>query len=469
MTFRFFAWLLVSSFALHSFSTLAQTQSGSGLQALETLNRYRAAMGLSALVWSGTLTQTAKAHSQYLSSLQDRTILSKLAPDGTPEMHRERAGNANFTGVTLGDRTKHQGYRYGAGEQVVFNERDFSGAAVVDQLMTTVYHRSGLLNPAWSELGGAVDSPDAVLVLGESAIKSKIPPNWLAMFPSDQSTAPRIGFQNELPDPAPERAGQWLGLPISIHAAAGNRLTIQRFGLRNTADPSQWVAGKVLEHRIDNRIAQHEVFFLPTHPLRYGAQYEVQAELMVNLAPRKLVWRFQTAPNPFIVIPTQSVIEVMPGVAQLVDIQGMQGSMQWESSTIAPQGVSIEVKRLASEQIQITFPTSCNADCKANVVVQHQGPQPSTERREFVVSKAWLAARPIAELMPKELVAAAKNLALQPAARALAYGHEGGRWFWSTSAGAPTQGSAEQNAMSGCTQQGKQLAATKPCLLFVLP
>ncbi len=147
------------------------------LEAVQALSRFRTEMGLSAVVPNARLTQAAIGHSQYLSALPDRSILDKLAPDGTPEMHRERVGYPKFMGVTIGDRTKRFGYNFGAGEQVVFSDRGNSGASVVEQLVATVYHRAGLLNPAWTELGMAVDTPDAVLVMGEGATKGKVAAN----------------------------------------------------------------------------------------------------------------------------------------------------------------------------------------------------------------------------------------------------------------------------------------------------
>ena len=59
------------------------------------------------LVWNNILALTAKAHSEYLSSVSEKSSLETLLPDGTPSMHHEIAGSPKFTGVNLGDRTKH--------------------------------------------------------------------------------------------------------------------------------------------------------------------------------------------------------------------------------------------------------------------------------------------------------------------------------------------------------------------------
>jgi hypothetical protein len=364
-------------------------------QAVQTLNRYRQAMGLGALTANERLNQTAWGHSQYLSMLADRGILSKVAPDGTPEMHLERVGYPKFVGATLGERTKRFGYAYGAGEQIVFSDKGNTGAGAVDQLIATVYHRSGLFNPAWTELGSAVDTPDTVLVMGEGASKGRVATDWIGVYPADQSITARIAFQNELPDPAPDRAGQWLGLPISIHAAAEQTLKALRFDLSDARGAK--VAGRLLESKSDARINNGEVFFLPDQPLQYGARYAVQADISVGTAAQEtqksLRWSFQTPPNPFIVLPLAAITEMMPDVPQTIELQGVQGNWDWQTQMSAPQGVTIEIKNTGSGKMQMTFPASCNADCTVSITIKHEGPHPSTERREFVMSKAWLASR----------------------------------------------------------------------------
>jgi hypothetical protein len=450
--------------SLSATSALADTSA----EAAQTLNRYRQAMGLGAVTASERLNQTAWGHSQYLSALTDRGILSRLAPDGTPEMHLERVGYPKFVGATLGERTKHFGYAFSAGEQVVFNDRGNTGAGAVDQLIATVYHRSGLFNPAWTELGAAVDTPDAVLVMGEGASRGRVAADWLGVYPADQSTTARIAFQNELPDPAPDRAGQWLGLPISIHAAAGQTLKALRFDLLDARGAK--VAGRLLEAKSDARINKGEVFFMPDLPLQYGARYAVQAEISVGTAAKEvqksLRWSFQTPPNPFVVLPATAVTELMPDVPQTVELQGVQGNWNWQTQTSSPQGVAVETKNTGIGKMQITFPASCGADCTATITVKHEGPQPSTERREFVMSKAWLASHPAAAVVfPKQLVDAALALRAARPFSALAYSNVGGGWSWNTITGASSQKEANQGALANCN---KQAGSASVCKLYPL-
>jgi hypothetical protein len=447
----FVCWLsLFSAFAM------ADTSS----EALQTLNHYRHAMGLSVVTPNEKLNQTARGHSQYLLALTDREILSKLAPDGTPEMHRERVGYPKFIGITIGDRTKRFGYAYSAGEQIVFSDKGNTGAGAIDQLMATVYHRSGLLNPAWTELGAAVDTPDAVLVMGEGKFKGRVAADWLGVYPADQSTIGRIAFQNEVPDPAPDRAGQWLGLPISIHAAPGQTLKASRFDLLDTRGAK--VAGRLLEAKSDARIAKNEVFFLPDQPLKYSTRYSVEADIN----SKNISWSFQTPLNPFSILPAAAITELMPGIPQTIELQGVQGNWDWQTQMSTPQGVRIETKNIGKGKMQITFPASCGGDCATTVIVKHEGPHPSTERREFVMSQAWLASRPAPPaVFPKQLMDAALALRTARPHSALAYSNVGGGWSWNTITGAPNQSEAEQGALADCN---KAPSAANGCKLYPL-
>jgi Cysteine-rich secretory protein family len=457
-------WIWTLCFAVSSQTTMT---------AVEALSQYRIAMGLGAVAANDTLAKTAKAHSSYLSALSDRSILSKLAPDGTPEAHLERLGNAHFTGVTLGDRTKRQGYRFGAGEQVLFSSikpTAITGAYVVNQLMATVYHRSGLLNPAWTELGEAALTANSVLVMGEGAVKGQAPPAWIGTFPASNSTVSRVAFKNEIPDPAPDRPGQWLGLPISIHALAGRTLKVFRFELRErsaaSASTDTLVGGKILNAASDKLIGKNEVFFLPTNPLHYARTYDVWADIGLGATARSLHWSFQTPSNPFNVVPTAEVIEITPGTAQTLELRGIQGNFSWVKQTSSPEQAPLSIVNAGEGRLIINFPTACNANCKAVVTIKHDGPHPSSEQRVFVVAKAWLATRSLDELLPKSFADAAKQMSKQQGFKAMAYGSVGGQWFMGSSTGGISQDAANIAALAGCAKQATQLKSSQPCSLY---
>ncbi|MCF8167327.1 MAG: hypothetical protein K9K38_16710 [Rhodoferax sp.] len=458
----------------------AQNQTSRDGTAIDSLNHYREAMGLGRLTPNDLLTQTALAHRQYVSNVPDRSVFGLVTPDGIPYMHLQAPGSAFFSGVTLGERAKRQGYPYGVGEQGVTTDskgRVLTGQYVVDQLMATVYHRSGLLKPGWTELGAAVGTHDAILVLGEGRVKGQVAADWLATYPMHRTTTARVAFKRELPDPAPERAGQWLGLPISIHAAVGSSLRVERFELRERVQPAEptqateigsgaLVAGRLLDATNDQLIGKHEAFFLPSMPLKYAATYEVTAEFGIRQKVSNLRWSFQTPEDPFAVIPTAAVTEVTPGVAQSLEIVGTQGAWSLETKATAPSQTHIPMSKSPDGKLTFSFPETCNASCGVTVVVQHSGPHPSTLQREFVVAKSWLASRTVDQVLPQSFLAIANDLSWQKSARALAYGNEGNQWFMSRSYGAASQTIADQKALQNCNKQALQLNSPIACKLY---
>ncbi len=228
------------------------------------------------------------------------------------------------------------------------------------------------------------------------------------------------------------------------------------------------VSGRLLVTKSDSRIGKNEAFFMPEQPLNYGTRYEVQADISVGQEAQKLRWSFQTPPNPFAVLPLAATTELMPGVPQTIELQGIQGNWNWQTQMNTIEGVAIETKNIGAGKMQITFPASCGGECKATVIVKHEGPHPSTEQREFVMSKAWLASRPVtvAEVrFPKQLTDAAIALRSARPHSALAYSNVGNGWSWNTITGAPNQKEAEQGALANCN---KNPNAANGCKLYPL-
>ena len=219
--------------------------------ALAQLNAYRKAMGLSVLVKNAPLTAAAMRHSLYRSViLADNKEAENFDVNGTPGSHFQMIPNPYFTGKTLKDRVTLEGYTANATEVSTSGSRK-SGAEFIHQMMASVYHRSGVLDFQWDEAGFGVIDKEPVMVLGASrkAVDAPLQP---VVFPPPDSVIEPIGFKNERPDPLPDRAAQWKGLPISIHAAKGQVLDIRKFELLNEA--GQVLAGRLLTHGNDKRL-----------------------------------------------------------------------------------------------------------------------------------------------------------------------------------------------------------------------
>jgi len=467
--------LVAIGFALLLHVAVAQYQVPPSGSAIATLNQYRVAMNLTPLRVNDQLTATARAHSEYISALLDRSVLKELTIDGVPKMHFEDPSNAKYTGTSSIDRARRHGYHYRASEQVSFMDSKtvkLTGPDAVESLIATVYHRSGLFNPAWSEFGDASDTNDVVFMFGEGAARGQVRQDWLAVFPTNQSTTARVGFQNEIPDPAPERPHQWLGLPISIHTPVDHVLKVAAFEVRERGtesnDPSaqgSLIEGKVLESSNDKLVKKNEVFFLPTLPLRYSSSFDVFVRLNIDDKPRSLNWSFKTPANPFNVLPVGPVIEVTPGNPTALDIPGLQSGYSWRSNTF-PSGSGIKIEGVIDGKLTVDFPMQCNSLCKTWITVNNGGPHPSTEKREFVVAKGWLATRTEFDLLPKSFAEAVNDLSWQKPSRALAYFEEDGFWYMSRSSGKPDQSTANKVALRQCNAQAARRHSSKSCKLY---
>ncbi len=462
--------------ALPCHLAIPQDQEFPGASTIAVLNQYRVAMNLNPLKVDERLTATAQAHSAYLTALQDRSVLKELTIDGVPRMHLEDPGNAKYTGSTPVERARKHGYPYRAMEQATVRDSNrvkLTGPEAVENLVASVYHRSGLFNPIWSDFGEASDTNDVVFMFGEGARRGQVGRDWLAVFPTHDSTTARVGFQNELPDPAPERAHQWLGLPISIHTTADHVLKVAAFEVREQGTElgaqsvvdRPLVEGKILESSTDRLVRKNEAYFLPTFPLRYASTFDVFVRVSIDQATRTLNWTFKTPANPFSVLPAGPVIEVTPGNPIALEILGRQGNSSWRSST-SPSGSGIRVEGITNGKLKVDFPVKCNDQCKATITISNGGPHPGTEKREFIVAREWLATRTELDLLPKSFAEAVNDLSWQKPARALAYFEDGGFWSMSRSSGAPSQSIADRTALTKCNVQAARRNSNKSCKLY---
>ena len=267
--------------------------------ALAQLNAYRKAMGLSVLTANNALTVAALRHSLYRSViLAENKEAENFDVNGTPGSHFQMVQNPFFTGKTLKDRVILEGYTANANEVSTSGSRK-SGAEFIHQMIASVYHRSGVLDFQWDEAGFGVIDKEPVMVLGASR-KGVDAPVQPVVFPPPDSVIEPIAFKNERPDPWPERAAQWKGLPISIHAAKGQVLDIRKFELLNEA--GQVLAGRLLTHGNDKRLGKNEAYWVPYAPLQFGQTY--RPSISYGLAGRAQEVSWTRYPPP--AIPSRS-------------------------------------------------------------------------------------------------------------------------------------------------------------------
>jgi len=424
--------------------------------ALAQLNTYRKAMGLSVLTANNALTVAALRHSLYRSViLAENKEAENFDVNGTPGSHFQMVQNPFFTGKTLKDRVTLEGYSANATEVSTSGSRK-SGAEFIHQMIASVYHRSGVLDFQWDEAGFGVIDKEPVMVLGASR-KGVDAPVQPVVFPPPDSVIEPIAFKNERPDPWPERATQWKGLPISIHAAKGQVLDIRKFELLNEA--GQVLAGRLLTHGNDKRLGKNEAYWVPYAPLQFGQTYRPSISYGLAGRAQEASWTFRTAGDPFQVQPTEVVV-AKPAEALVFHIRKNLGSV---AVGIESSGHQISDSALVPERdgfdYAIQIPPACETGCSFKLKFTGE-----------LNAKTWFRRVEVPRQngkFPPKLLSAVEAMHQNPSGRykALAYAQHLGTWVWTSVAGSHKK-SVEDSALTGCRQMASKEGIAGPCLIY---
>ena len=424
--------------------------------ALAQLNAYRKAMGLSVLVKNASLTAAAMRHSLYRSViLADNKEAENFDVDGTPGSHFQMTPNPFFSGKTLKDRVTQEGYTSSVTEVSTSGSRK-SGAEFIHQMIASVYHRTGVLGFQWDEAGFGVIDKEPVMVLGASR-KAIDMPTQPVVFPPPDSVIEPIGFKNERPDPLPDRAAQWKGLPISIHAAKGQVLDIRKFELLNEA--GQQVAGRLLTQGNDKRLGKNEAYWVPYAPLMFGQAYRPSISYLLAGRLHEASWTFRMASDPFQVQPIEVVV-AKPEEALVFRVRKNVGSV---AVGIESSGHQIKDSALVPERdgfdYAIKIPPLCETGCSYKLKFTGELNAKPLWRRVEVPRQPGK--------FPPSLLSAVETLNQNPSGRykALAYAQQLGTWVWTSVAGSNKK-SVEDSALAGCRQMASKEGIAEPCLIY---
>ena len=424
--------------------------------ALVQLNAYRKAMGLSVLVKNEPLTTAALRHSLYRSViLADNKEAENFDVDGTPGSHFQMTRNPYFSGKTLKDRVNQEGYKFSVTEVSTSGSRK-SGAEFINQMMASVYHRTGVLGFQWDEAGFGVIDKEPVMVLGSSRKTTDIPAQPV-VFPPPDSVIELMGFKNERPDPLPDRAGQWKGLPISVHAAKELVLDVRRLALFNEA--GQALPGRLLTFGNDKRLGKNEAYWVPYAPLSFGHNYRAAITWASAGKVHEMAWGFRTANDPFNVKPTDVVV-AKPEEALVFQIRKNIGSV---SVGIESSGQKINDGALVPVQdgfdYAIKIPKSCDTGCSYNLKF-------SGELHAKTITGRIEVPR-LGGKFPVNLLKSVEDLNQSANGRfkALAYSQHLGTWVWTSVAGSNKK-SVEDSALAGCRQMASKEGLSEPCRIY---
>jgi len=250
-------------------------------------NFRRAQLGLSALTRNSRLDAAAQGHSDY--QRLNRSIT-----------HEQTPGQPGFTGAALTDRLLAAGYvlsgSYAAGE-VISATTSGSGFYQAEELITAIYHRFVIFEPAFKEIGAGAASAsggytyftaDFAAVNGLNTLGT----GRLVTYPFANQTGVATNFfsDSEAPDPVPDR--NEVGYPISVHADLRSTVLVRSF----TVAPR---GGTALETRLLSAAAgtshsESAAAIVPLAPLRSATTYDVSFSGSVGGVNVTRNWSFST-------------------------------------------------------------------------------------------------------------------------------------------------------------------------------
>lgn len=192
------------------------------------INYRRAQVGVAALTRNALIDAAAQGHSNYQRS--NNTIT-----------HEQTAGLAGFTGTRLTDRLTAAGYAlgtvYAAGE-VISATTNSSGFYQAEELITAIYHRYVIFEPAFRDIGtGSATITNGYTYFtadfGATGSYNSLGRGQIVTYPINNQTGVPVNFYSdtEAPDPVPNQ--NLVGYPISVHADAygssGGTVVVQSF------------------------------------------------------------------------------------------------------------------------------------------------------------------------------------------------------------------------------------------------
>jgi uncharacterized protein YkwD len=284
---------LVSTVAEANYS--ADSWSTEKTAVFNVLNDDRARCGFGRLAQNAKLDAAAQAHAIY------------QATTGTFG-HDETAGVSGYTGNTPIDRIIASGYRalftdentsttaygtfYTESRYVPYSATELGAVNTLRDLYASVYHLAGLMD-GYREVGIGISvknnstatetaflkvlNINSGVATGDS--RQSLASDALATFPCEGISNLNPYFLSEQPDPFPDtfRDTAPYGQPIYLTSASGTSLNLLSGTITKVGTTTQ-VATRVLTSANDpqKRLAQNQVFLVPTNQLDSNAEYSVE-------------------------------------------------------------------------------------------------------------------------------------------------------------------------------------------------
>jgi len=254
-------------------------------QAIVALNQYRKTLGLSLLTENQKLSMVAQAHANY-------QVMNRVRG------HYEQQSSRGFTGIAPQNRADYMGYPGAVGEGISFVlPVDSLG---IDRLIDAPYHRLGLINPNFREVGiGFGWDPDVTNV--NCGTTQECNDDRVMLYPySGQVDAKIAWFVAEDPNPLARYGLDSInvGYPISLSIHDSQTVEFKTISAKLVDENKQDVPFYLVDSA-GEKDHKCDVFLIPKTPLLPGKTYTVtvngiRVEKDGVTAPMNRTWSFAT-------------------------------------------------------------------------------------------------------------------------------------------------------------------------------
>jgi uncharacterized protein YkwD len=255
------------------------------LRVKRRVDRYREAVGLSAVTLDAKLSKGCMQHARYMLLNKDSDAMAGL------NAHQQRP---KLRGASA------EGAACGKAADLFFGVSDLEVA--VDGWMSTLYHRRPILSPTLERIGvGYSKLRDGSYMAALMFVDSNdvdVSGKWPVEYPTDNQSGVPLEFGSEFPNPVP--GGGRAGYPITIQFPPYDKVTGVRAALVDERGKAVAFYLSDPEHPAMTSFGQWGVVCLiPKVPLSPGSRYEARVDATWSGRPGTWRWSFTTvALNP---------------------------------------------------------------------------------------------------------------------------------------------------------------------------
>lgn len=265
---------------------------------LAYLNEIRKSAGLHTLKTNIKLEEAGNNHANYL-----KDVLNNY---GVPVNHFEyetEYPSLYFTGVTAHDRAVYEGYKSDSYVEEALTYASIDGVDSVDELMSAIYHRHGLLFNFVDEVGIGISGMEADnhAYTYELASYSNKQSDLMAIsplivaYPAQGSTNIRRVFYEEYPDPLPSTSMSGYPVSVEFNSYYADSVHVDYFRLYD-ANNVEITDVTLMDEQTDPNgyFLENQFALFPMQVLEGNHTYRVELGYVLNGESGTKIWSFTT-------------------------------------------------------------------------------------------------------------------------------------------------------------------------------